>query len=341
MARYRTLILAALSAAGPWAAGAAEHAAAAAGHGEGHGLPLHAVPVWPGVPVTNSMIVTWVVAAGLILFARMATRRMQAVPSGLQNFWEWLVEGLYGFLGEILGRSLVRKSFWFFASLFIFILASNYVGLLPGIGTIGYGVPKAGSALPGALETVSNPLFRGVNADLNMTFAMGMIDLHGLLVRVGAASQRRQRLFPSHLWAPGRERRVHAGGAGGGVHFCGSDRGGLHQLPAYLAGVPSLRKYLRGRKHARVRLGAHPGAGMGAGGGQRAAADSFLLPGVARGRGPGHGVHAADGGVHHAYLPARRAPRRPGQETLEPVSSAGPCASAGADTQKQATKDKL
>ena len=175
MARYRTLILAALSAAGPWAAGAAEHAAAAAGHGEGHGLPLHAVPVWPGVPVTNSMIVTWVVAAGLILFARMATRRMQAVPSGLQNFWEWLVEGLYGFLGEILGRSLVRKSFWFFASLFIFILASNYVGLLPGIGTIGYGVPKAGSALPGALETVSNPLFRGVNADLNMTFAMGMI----------------------------------------------------------------------------------------------------------------------------------------------------------------------
>lgn len=153
---------------------AAEHAAAG-GHGEGHVLPLNAVPIWHGLPITNSMVVTWLVALGLILFAQMATRRMKAVPDGMQNFWEWLVEGLYNFLEEILGKALVRKTFWLFASLFIFILFSNYAGLLPGVGTIGYGIPKADGALPGSLEVVTNPLFRGVNADLNMTFAMAMV----------------------------------------------------------------------------------------------------------------------------------------------------------------------
>ena len=55
-----------------------------------HGLPQAAVPVLNKsgrLPITNSMVVTWVVAAALILFARRATRRMQAVPAGAQNFW--------------------------------------------------------------------------------------------------------------------------------------------------------------------------------------------------------------------------------------------------------------
>ena len=53
--------------------------------------------------VTNSMLVTWIVAVGVILFARFATRKIQEVPSGAQNFLEWLVEGLYGFLESIIG----------------------------------------------------------------------------------------------------------------------------------------------------------------------------------------------------------------------------------------------
>ena len=75
---------------------------------------------------------TWIVAAGLILFARMATRRIQAVPSGLQNFWEWLVEGLYDFLDGVIGPELVKKTYWFFATIFIFILFTNWFGLIPG-----------------------------------------------------------------------------------------------------------------------------------------------------------------------------------------------------------------
>src|SRR5438874_360302 len=71
--------------------------------------------------ITNSMLVTWIVAAVIIVFAQLATRKIKAVPTGAQNFWEWLVESLYNFLESIIGRELVRKTFWFFATIFIFI----------------------------------------------------------------------------------------------------------------------------------------------------------------------------------------------------------------------------
>src|SRR6266850_763211 len=75
-----------------------------------------------GFGITNSMLVTWIVAAGIIVFSQIATRRVTAIPSGIQNFWEWLVEGLHSFLENIIGRDLVQKGFWFFATIFIFIL---------------------------------------------------------------------------------------------------------------------------------------------------------------------------------------------------------------------------
>jgi F-type H+-transporting ATPase subunit a len=64
----------------------------------------------------------------------------------------------------------VRKTFWFFATLFIFILFVNWFGLIPGVGTIGWGHhdPVTNRFL------VDRPLFRGGNADLNMTSAMAI-----------------------------------------------------------------------------------------------------------------------------------------------------------------------
>jgi F-type H+-transporting ATPase subunit a len=153
---------------------AAVHDAAAVAHGDAHHehvLPPHAVELWRplGFPITNSMFVTWIVAGGLIVFAQIATRRMKEVPSGAQNFWEWLVESLYSFLEGIIGHDLVKKTFWFFATIFIFILFSNWFGLIPGIGTIGYGVQTDHGFM------ITQPWFRGANADLNMTLAMAMI----------------------------------------------------------------------------------------------------------------------------------------------------------------------
>jgi len=144
------------------------------GHAEGehHGLTPYAPLIDLGIfKVTNSMIVTWIVAIGIIGFAQYATRQIKEVPDGAQNFWEWLVESLHNFLESIIGHELVKKTFWFFATLFIFILFTNWAGLIPGVGTIGWGTPNA----QGGLEHISTPLLRGVNADLNMTLAMATI----------------------------------------------------------------------------------------------------------------------------------------------------------------------
>jgi F-type H+-transporting ATPase subunit a len=122
-----------------------------------------------GFPITNSMVVTWIVAAGLIVLAGLATREMKQVPDRLQNFLEWLVESLYGFLEGVIGPHLVKKTFWFFATIFIFILAANWFGLIPGVGTIGWGHHTAEGF------RVDEPLLRGANADLNLTLAMALV----------------------------------------------------------------------------------------------------------------------------------------------------------------------
>src|SRR4051812_15292701 len=108
---------------------------------EQHGLSQQAVEIGHplGLPVTNSMVVTWIVAVALIVFARAATRDMKSVPGGAQNFFEWLTESLYSFLEGIIGPHLVKRTFWFFATIFIFILSANWFGLIPGVGTIGWG----------------------------------------------------------------------------------------------------------------------------------------------------------------------------------------------------------
>ena len=139
---------------------------------EEHKLPQAAVPVLNKLgrlPITNSMVVSWIVAVGLIVFAQRATRKMERVPRGAQNFWEWLVESLRNFLEGIIGRHLVQRTFWFFATIFIFILSANWFGLIPGVGTIGWG--KQG---PHGFK-IEEPLFRGANADLNLTLAMALV----------------------------------------------------------------------------------------------------------------------------------------------------------------------
>jgi len=138
---------------------------------EEHGLSQKAVEIGHlfGFPITNSMIVCWIVALGLIIFAQVATREMKQVPEGAQNFLEWLVGGLYSFLDSIMGPHLVQRTFWFFATIFIFILSANWLGLIPGVGTIGWGHGTSHGF------KIEQPLFRGANADVNLTLAMALV----------------------------------------------------------------------------------------------------------------------------------------------------------------------
>jgi F-type H+-transporting ATPase subunit a len=136
-----------------------------------HGLPQKADEIARplGFPITNSMVVSWIVAVGLIIFARVATRDMKHVPGRAQNLLEWLVAGLYDFLEKIIGPHLVKRTFWFLATLFLFILAANWVGLIPGVGTIGWGHQTPAGFV------IDQPFFRGANADLNLTAAMALV----------------------------------------------------------------------------------------------------------------------------------------------------------------------
>jgi len=122
-----------------------------------------------GFPITNSMIVTWIVAVALIVFAQVATRNMKQVPDGAQNFLEWLIESLYNFLEGLLGPQLAKQTFWFFATVFIFILSANWFGLVPGVGSMGWGHRTAEGF------QLEEPLFRGANADVNLTLAMALV----------------------------------------------------------------------------------------------------------------------------------------------------------------------
>ena len=155
----------------------------------GHKLPLNAEQL-PGLAFTNSMIMTWIATAILIVFAQIASKKVTKVPQGFANFAEWVVESLYDFLQGILGDHLVKKTFWFFASLFLFILTTNWLGLFPGVGTIGWNMDSSHPL----------PLLRGGNADVNMTSAMGV--LASVTWLFWAIQENGVKGFLAHIFAP-------------------------------------------------------------------------------------------------------------------------------------------
>ena len=136
-------------------------------HAEGLSANAPVIFKWGSLQITNSMFVTMIVALGIIIVAQLATHKVQLIPAGLQNFVEYLVEGLYGFFESIVGPQMVKQTFWFFGTIFIFILFSNWFGLIPGMGTMGWGMDGHGH--------FAQPLMRGVNADLNMPLAMAAL----------------------------------------------------------------------------------------------------------------------------------------------------------------------
>jgi F-type H+-transporting ATPase subunit a len=129
--------------------------------------------LWPSQSwFTNSFVFTVIVTILIIVAARAATRRMDLVPSGAQNLIEALVETLHATFENIVGRHMIAKVFPVIATLFIFICAANWFGLVPGVGTIGFGKPGPGFL---SLSEIDHPLFRPANADLNMTLGMAVM----------------------------------------------------------------------------------------------------------------------------------------------------------------------
>lgn len=108
------------------------------------------------VEVSGVVVTSWVVMALLALFSWLATRRLKDVPGPVQNIAEMAVGGIEDFFSGILGKELARKYFPMFATFFIFIIASNYTGILPGAGKLeGFSVPTASLSATAALAIIA------------------------------------------------------------------------------------------------------------------------------------------------------------------------------------------
>jgi len=119
-----------------------------------------------GFPVTNTLIMTLIVSLLVMSLAFVLKGRLKQVPRGLQNVAEALIEALWSFTMEVTqDKRLARISFPLIATIFIFILFSNWIGLLPGMGTVGL--------LHGEHSII--PFIRSGSADLNMTIALSVI----------------------------------------------------------------------------------------------------------------------------------------------------------------------
>jgi F-type H+-transporting ATPase subunit a len=149
-------------------------------------------------PVSNTLFTTWIVMILILLFAFFATRKMTLVPSGLQNVMELIVE-MWDGLGHNVAGSRGRKFLPIVLTIFIFVLFSNWLGLVPGFGPIGIiVVDKKHPApqgivtfdLPHALEEflgpkhgaaehagVLAPFVRSPSTDINTTLALALISV--------------------------------------------------------------------------------------------------------------------------------------------------------------------
>lgn len=106
--------------------------------------------------ITGVVVTSWVIILLLTLFSILATRKMKPVPGVLQNAAEMAVESLENFFAGIMGRHHARKFFPVFATFFIFIVVSNYSGLLPGAGHLtGFSVPTACLSVTAALGLIA------------------------------------------------------------------------------------------------------------------------------------------------------------------------------------------
>lgn len=107
------------------------------------------------VEITGTVVTTWVIIAILAVLSILATRNMKDVPGPLQNLAEQVVSKLHGYYDDIMGKKLADKYFPILATFFIFIIVSNYSGLLPGAGHFsGFKVPTANLSVTASLALI-------------------------------------------------------------------------------------------------------------------------------------------------------------------------------------------
>lgn len=135
--------------------------------------PLVAEPIFNigSFPVTNAYINSCIAVVFFIILGLLFRNRTAAIPKGLQNFGEAALEFMLGYVDQVThDRKKSLKFLPMVGALFLFILISNWMGLIPGTGSIGRWLSVHG-------ETELVPLFRPANSDLNLTLAMAVLSV--------------------------------------------------------------------------------------------------------------------------------------------------------------------
>jgi F-type H+-transporting ATPase subunit a len=123
-----------------------------------------------GWVITNSMVTGWVVSAILVMLVLWLIGRPSVLPSKGQAVIESLLEALRALFEPIVGKAAFPAVFPLLVTLFVFILFHNWMGLIPGVGTVGWGVEDAAGKFH-----LMTPFIRPHNADFNGTIALALI----------------------------------------------------------------------------------------------------------------------------------------------------------------------
>src|SRR3990172_11838240 len=122
-------------------------------------------------PVTNTIVVTLCISLIIIIASIIMKSRVRLVPKGFQNIVEAVLEALLNLADSVTqDRRQTKRFFPLVATIFIFVILSNWVEVLPGLGTIGLRETHEG-------KSILVPFLRSGSADLNMTLALAIVSV--------------------------------------------------------------------------------------------------------------------------------------------------------------------
>ncbi len=132
-----------------------------------------------GWAITNSMVTGWIISALIIILILGVVGRPRLRPTKRQAVFESLLEALRNIFEPIVGRKAFPAAFPLLITLFVFILVHNWMGLLPGVGTVGWGYTDAEGSFH-----LTAPWIRPHNTDFNGTIALALISFGAWIIIV-------------------------------------------------------------------------------------------------------------------------------------------------------------
>ncbi len=138
------------------------------------GINIHLAPdvvgQLAGIPITNTLIASWVAMIILIITAYLVGRKVKLIPNKLQNLCEAMIGAAYDYMAQVFeSKELAKRFFPLIMTLFLFILAMNWVGLLPGVDSVGSYLTDSHG------DKKFIPFLHPAATDLNVTLALSLV----------------------------------------------------------------------------------------------------------------------------------------------------------------------